>query len=469
MRKRSRYIASAVVAALVEALPASTFPATTVNDITQLNPVEVRAIVTPASIEEVSRLVASQKGPISIGGARHSQGGQIACRGCLFIDMRRMNRIVSIDQRRRLITVQAGSTWRHIQEAIDPLGLSVSIMQDYANFTVGGTLSVNAHGAYPDRGPVINSVRSFKIVLADGRVVTASRTENPEIFYGAIGGYGGLGVIVEATLDLDVNRPLERVSQRMTVGDYKAWFYRNIERHPGVIMHSGAIYPPEYRTVVTDTLSATNKAPTIKARFASRDRPSPLMQFGLEWVTRTESGKLAREYIYDPLHPRATEVEWRNYVDSQDANGIEPSSRARSTYVLQEYFVPPARFEDFAARMAGILKRENANVLNLAIRHTPAETGTLLTWAPKEMFCFVLYYEQGVSLADRARVARWTDELIQAAIDEGGDYYLPYQIVATRAQFLRAYPRAPEYFALKRKLDPTYKFHNRLWDAYYTP
>ena len=63
----------------------------------------------------------------------------------------------------------------------------------------------------------------------------------------------------------------------------------------------------------------------------------------------------------------------------------------------------------------------------------------------------------------------WTSELIQLAIDEGGDYYLPYQIAATRAQFLKAYPRAPEYFALKRRLDPTYKFRNSLWDAYYTP
>jgi hypothetical protein len=46
---------------------------------------------------------------------------------------------------------------------------------------------------------------------------------------------------------------------------------------------------------------------------------------------------------------------------------------------------------------------------------------------------------------------------------------MPYQIVATKAQFLQAYPRAPEYFALKKKLDPTYKFRNTLWEAYYHP
>jgi FAD/FMN-containing dehydrogenase len=458
------------VAALAFASPVRPARAAeTINDITQLNPIVVGAVVSPTTEQEVSRLVAGHSGPISIGGARHSQGGQTACPGCLFIDMRRLNRVISYDPQRRLITVQAGMTWRALQEVLDRKNQSVAIMQDYANFTVGGTLSVNAHGAYVDRGPVINSVRSFRIVLADGTLETASREQNPEVFYGAIGGYGGLGVIVDATLELADNRPLERVAQKMKVEDYRAFFRDKVEGRPGVVMHSAAIYPPEYRNVVTDTLSETDKALTITPRLASRARLSGIQLLMLDWVTRTREGKLFREYVYDPLHPRGRQVELRNYVASQDANGIEPPSRARSTYVLQEYFVPVDRFDDFAAKMAAVLTRNRANVLNLAIRHTPAETGTLLSWAPREMFCFVLYYEQGVTSADRAAVRTWTSQLIQLALDEGGDYYLPYQIVASRAQFLKAYPRAPEYFALKKRLDPTYKFRNSLWDAYYTP
>ena len=50
---------------------------------------------------------------------------------------------------------------------------------------------------------------------------------------------------------------------------------------------------------------------------------------------------------------------------------------------------------------------------------------------------------------------------------EGGSFYLPYQIHATRAQFLAAYPRADAYFAVKTRVDPDYKFRNRLWQAYY--
>ena len=48
-----------------------------------------------------------------------------------------------------------------------------------------------------------------------------------------------------------------------------------------------------------------------------------------------------------------------------------------------------------------------------------------------------------------------------------GTYYLPYQIYATQEQFMAAYPQAGEFFDLKKQLDPTNKFRNKLWDTYF--
>src|SRR5690606_33545076 len=125
-------------------------------------------------------------------------GGQIGTDGALLIDMRGLDRVLSLDPAARRVVVEAGATWRDVVEAADPHDLSVRIMQSYADFTVGGTLSVNAHGRYVGEGPVIGSVRSIELVLADGRRVRASRSENADLFHGAIGGYGALGVIVTA-------------------------------------------------------------------------------------------------------------------------------------------------------------------------------------------------------------------------------------------------------------------------------
>jgi FAD/FMN-containing dehydrogenase len=105
----------------------------------------------------------------------------------------------------------------------------------------------------------------------------------------------------------------------------------------------------------------------------------------------------------------------------------------------------------------------------ISIRHAKQDPGSLLAWARSEVFAFVVYFKQDTSEAARQEVGVWTRELIDVALSLGGSYYLPYQLHATKEQFLRAYPRAPEFFELKRRFDPTNKFRNELWDKYYRP
>jgi FAD/FMN-containing dehydrogenase len=150
---------------------AYTPPATLINDVTQMNPTHVARVITPRSAEEVAAALRETTGPVSIGGGRFSQGGQVSHPDSVHLDMREMNRVVSLDVPGKRIVVEPGITWREIQQAIDPHDLSIKIMQTYSNFTVGGSLSVNVHGRYIGEGPLVRSVESIKLVLAD-----ASRT-----------------------------------------------------------------------------------------------------------------------------------------------------------------------------------------------------------------------------------------------------------------------------------------------------
>jgi SAM-dependent methyltransferase len=195
----------------------------------------------------------------------------------------------------------------------------------------------------------------------------------------------------------------------------------------------------------------------------------PLERYFFWAVSDTPLGKWRREFVLDPLLFFRQKVHWRNYEAGYDIAELEPASRSKSTYVLQEYFVPIGRFAEFVPRMAEILQRHNVNMINISIRHARADPGSLLAWAREEVFAFVMYYKQGVGPHDRNRVAVWTRELIEAALSVGGTYYLPYQAHATAEQFHRAYPRAREYFALKHQLDPAFRFRNVLWDKYYAP
>jgi len=444
-------------------------PPTTIYDVTQLNPVTVSEVLVPTTTREIVDVVGQHLGPISIGGSRHSMGGQTATPGGLQIDMRHFDRILSFDSVHRTITVQTGMRWRQIQERIDSANLSVKIMQSYANFTVGGSLSVNAHGRYVGFGPLVSSVRSIKIVLANGEVVDASRSVRPELFFGAIGGYGALGVITEATLDLVENARVKRHQVTMPIREYRTYFFRHVRDSNAVVFHNGDIYPDAYKTVRAESYIRTSDPVTVPERLVPLGQSYALNRAAIRIVSDWPFGQTLRRVVVDPWRLRGTQVAWRNYVASSNAEGLEPASRIGATYVLQEYFVPVERFDEFVPSMRAIFRRHRVNVLNVSIRHARPDKETLLSWAPREVFAFVVYYKQKTDTASQREVGNWTRELVDAALRVGGSYYLPYQLHATRSQFLRAYPRAPEFFALKKRLDPTNKFRNMLWDKYYRP
>lgn len=437
-----------------------------ITEITRLYPVTMARVVAPRTVEEVAAAVKASPGAISIGGGRNSMGGQTATPDGLQLDMREYRGVVSFDRAARTITVRSGTRWREVQEAIDSAGLAVKIMQTYNTFTVGGALAVNAHGRYIGQGPMVRSVRAITLVLADGRIVTATRTQRPDLFYGAIGGYGALGVIADVTLDLAENARVRRDDETMPVTAYREAFRRGIRDDTTVIFHNADLYPPAYRTMHLVSYRRTDDSVTIPDRSLRVDQGTWSHRAAFSIITRWPAGKWMRQHVFDPLAFRGNPVTWRNYEASYDISELEPASRDRDTYVLQEYFIPVDSFDVFVPRMRGILRDAKVNAVNVSVRHALPDSGTLLRWAPTEVFAFVLYYRQGTDGAARRDVGRWTRALITAAIDAGGTYYLPYQPVATREQFVRAYPRSREFFALKRRVDPTGKFTNTLWDLY---
>jgi FAD/FMN-containing dehydrogenase len=440
-----------------------------VNDVTGLNPVPVWAVATPASVEEVQEAMRRTQGAVSVGGGHFSMGGTTASPGSLHLDMRKLNRILELSPQRRTIRVQSGVRWCDIQRFVDPHGLAVKIMQTYANFTVGGSISVNVHGRYIGSGPLILSLRWIRLVTANGDLLEASPAKNSEVFYGAAGGYGALGVIVEAELDLAENLRIERKAKKLKVADYAKYFREHVRNTPGVVFHNSDLYAPHYTSTRAVTWTETKKPVTTPWRLQPHRRSYPLENYFLWAVSETPFGKWRREYLIDPILYLFPKVHWRNYEAGYDVAELEPPTRKHRTYVLQEYFVPVERFDAFVPKMAEILARHRVNALNVSVRHASADPGSLLAWARGETFAFVLYYKQRTRENARERVAVWTRELIDAVLEVGGTYYLPYQPHATPEQFHRAYPRAKELFALKKKLDPEYKLRNTLWDKYYQP
>ncbi|MBP7666816.1 MAG: FAD-binding oxidoreductase [Burkholderiaceae bacterium] len=439
-----------------------------IENVTRLYPVEVARVVAPRSTAEVKSAITSWPGQVAVGGGRFSMGGQVAVRGGLHVDMRQLSGLVWLRPEERAVRVQAGMRWRDLQDLLDPQGLAVKIMQSYANFSVGGSVSVNCHGRYVGLGPVGHSVRALQVVTADGDVLEVGPQSRPELFSAAIGGYGAVGIITEVELDVVPNVRIQRRVTPVPLRDYARHFRQVVLTDPTAVLHNADLLPPDFDAPVCVTWHRVGDdvALTEPARLVPRGKSYALEQNAIFVMTELPGGARLREKVVHPLLMRPPVVQWLNHEASLDVAELEPRTRAMSTYALQEYFIPESGFLGFAQEMAALLRRRNVEALNVSIRHSPRDRISALPWAPDDVFSFVLYHKQRTWSRARDEVGTWTRELIALALQHGGRHYLPYQLHATVEQFDRAYPEAAQFRRTKQQVDPTGKLSNELWRKY---
>ncbi len=429
---------------------------------------QVDAIVKPKTVEEVGAILARAREAgkkVSIAGARYSQGGQIAYPDGIVIDMRSLNAITHLDTRNKKVTVQAGAIWRELQEYIDPYNLSVKEMQSYNDFSIGGALSVNAHGRDAQQGQLIETVDSITVMLADGSLVQASRDNNVDLFRAAIGGYGAMGIIIDATLSLVDNYKITVDIQKMPIDEYADFYFKHIHTDKSVVLHNANVYPPKLQEVMSVAWRKTNKSLTQKNRLQQEKQLYVVDRFTLHALRLVPGLKQLRQGLDTKVLGRG-DVVMRNFETSYRTKSLEPLLCVPTTYVLNEYFIPVEKLNDFMDALRTIISKYHVKLLNCSIRHVEKNTESILTYAPQDMFAFVLYINMLNTPSGQEYSGLWARELIDTAINLGGTYYLPYQLHATQDQIKRAYPQLDEFVVLKKKYDPDGIFSNNLLQKY---
>ena len=182
----------------------------TINDASCLNRTPIRGVVEVRQADDVRNALAfarQHKLRVSIAGVRHSQGGQAFAKNAVVLDMRGFNRI-TLDEQAAVVRVESGASWHEIQKAIHPKW-AVKSMQSTDIFSVGGSISVNAHGMDHRSGSVGRTVRSMRVMLPDGTIRNVSRSEDARLFNLVVGGYGLFGVILDVALEIVPNAVYE--------------------------------------------------------------------------------------------------------------------------------------------------------------------------------------------------------------------------------------------------------------------
>ncbi|HLK53292.1 MAG TPA: FAD-binding oxidoreductase, partial [Candidatus Angelobacter sp.] len=201
------------------------------NDASHLNRTAIYGVVRVANEDDIRnalKFAREHNIKVTCAGQQHSMGGQSFSHGGLVLDLRDFNHI-RLDKAHKTVNIQSGARWWQLQKLADAEGLSVKSMQSINIFSIGGTLSVNAHGIDPMPGPVAPTVRSIRVMLSNGEVVKASPTENVDLFAHVLGGYGLFGVILDAELQLVDNEMYARTTRYMDYKDFPKFYRANVE------------------------------------------------------------------------------------------------------------------------------------------------------------------------------------------------------------------------------------------------
>jgi FAD/FMN-containing dehydrogenase len=403
---------------------------------------------------------------VSIAGARHSMGGQTIYPDGIQVNML-THSAMTFDGQDQLLHVQAGATWAQVIAFLDPKKLSVAIMQSNSDFSVGGSLSVNCHGWPFDRPPIDSTVRSLRLLLADGSIRACSRTDNPELFSAVLGGYGLFGIILDADLQVTANERYEAQQFVQPTADFLTAWRDHTQPASEVAMALGRLSIARDDFLNQSLLYVLRRAPLASGAVPALTEPTGYAAARAFFLASAESdyGKTLRWEAETHLmtHIAGTFFS-RNQLLDQTSEYLANRTDA-TTDILQEYFVPPEKVSDFLAALRVIVPRNGGNLLNVTIRDVREDHDSLLRYADKNMVALVLLYHEPRTTPD-PKMQQLTRESIDAALDCGGCYYLPYRLDATSEQFRRAYPVAEQFFDLKRKYDPDELFQNEFYRKY---
>ena len=152
----------------------------------------------PTTVEELQALV-KELGSQKALGSRHCFNN-IADSPKHQISTRKLDKMLSLDEENKTVTVEAGARYGDFAETLDAKGYALHNLASLPHITVAGACSTGTHGSGMELGNLPSAVVAIELVTPSGNIVHIDRA-HPD-FHGVIVGLGAFGIITKVTLEV---------------------------------------------------------------------------------------------------------------------------------------------------------------------------------------------------------------------------------------------------------------------------
>jgi len=164
----------------------------------------------PQEISDIMEIANKYRIPvIPFGGGSGTQGGALSIFGGIMLDLKRLDKIIEIDEKSLTVTAEAGLILSQLEWVLSEKGLTLPHYPASANCaTLGGCVAPRGTGTISTKyGKAEDMVLSMEVVLPTGEIIhtppVPKHASGPDFFRLFMGSEGTLGIITKVTMQLD--------------------------------------------------------------------------------------------------------------------------------------------------------------------------------------------------------------------------------------------------------------------------
>jgi decaprenylphospho-beta-D-ribofuranose 2-oxidase len=364
------------------------------------------------------------------------------------------DRVLAFDSSTGVLHAEAGFSLDQLYRVFLARGWYTPVSPGTRFVTLGGMVAADVHGKNHHRdGCIGEHVRRITLRVADGRTVSCSRGDEPELFRATIGGMGLTGHI------LDVELQLVRVPS--------PWILQQTERVPNIdafvdrLKASARTWP-----MTVGWIDGVARGPELgrgvllcgrwaerheaRAAFPTLRRPIALpfdLPRGVLNPTMVQIFN-ALNYRHYPAQPTQSIVSPESFLYPLDAIGAWNRAYGRSGFVQYQCVLPESGgHRAVRAFMEVVAKHGRASFLSVIKDCGPEGAGTLSFPMAGMSIALDIPYD-GVTQA-------LVDEMNRMVIEHGGRIYLAKDALTRADDFRAMEPRLGKFLDVRRAWDPS--------------